>query len=83
MKKYLVYIVTIITLTALSGCDNHSVNNAANTSETVEVGGSVLVYPGDTVIPLSENTKVDVNNIYDDGYSTVTVLAGSVEVTRG
>ena len=73
----------IITLALLGGCDEHSVVNKATGIETVETGSTVLVYPGDTITPLTGDTKVDVNNIYNDGYSSVTVLSGSIELVRG
>lgn len=80
MKKYLTYIAITATILAMSGCSSDSTE--AGTEGTTAAGQTVLVYPGDTVTPLSEATQIEVQNIYEDGYSRVTVLSGSVNVTR-
>ncbi len=83
MKKYLTYIAITATILAMSGCSSDSTEaSTASTNGTTAAGQTILVYPGDTVTPLSEATRIEVQNIYEDGYSRVTVLSGSVNVTR-
>ncbi len=86
MKKYLINIMAIIALAGLSGCefpDGHSTTSKVDKAEIVEAGSTVKVYPGDTVTPLDASTQVEVDQVYADGYSSVTVVSGSVEITRG
>lgn len=80
MKKYLIYIAITTTMLAMSGCSSD--NTETGTDSTAAAGQTVLVYPGDTVTPLNAATQIEVQNIYEDGYSRVIVLSGSITVTR-
>ena len=78
-----------VTLTALavagmilSGCGNDSKSSKKETVALV-VGEPVSVYPGDTVTPENEETRISIRHEVGEEMKTVTLLAGGAGLLRG
>ena len=80
MKKLIM--ATLAGALALAGCGD---DNRGGGKETVSmvVGEAVSVYPGDSVTPGSDDTRIAIRHQVGEEVKTVTLLAGSAELLRG
>ncbi len=81
MRNYW-YILVILAATAmLSGCgDDNSNSEVLGTS--INAGETVVVQPGDMLIPTETGTQLKVNDSFAESNSTVTVITGSARLVN-
>lgn len=69
-------------LLALAGCGSGS-NDKKQESVAMVIGEEVAVYPGDTVAPEGEETRISIRHEVGEEVKRVTLLEGSAQLLRG
>ncbi len=57
--------------------------SSTQTIKNLKVGDSVVVRPGDTVTPLTDDTEISVEHIINTENKVLTVIKGGVEFISG
>ena len=65
----------------LAGCGDSNSNKKERVA--LVIGEPVSVYPGDTVTPENEETRISIRHEVGEEMKTVTLLAGGAELLRG
>jgi uncharacterized lipoprotein YehR (DUF1307 family) len=81
--KYLISLLAVITFTACGGGGSSQAYYEAGEVVNMEVNTTYSVNPSDKVIPLTQDTVIDVVHTIDNNTKEVTLISGSAELIRG
>jgi predicted small lipoprotein YifL len=88
MKRIYLYTLPILAVFSLSGCGEKGGNNASyadakNEAVVFKSGTTFNVNEGDSVTPLTQETKINVTHSINDDTKQVTVLSGEISYIAG
>ena len=81
MKKRMIVSAVLAGAFALAGCGSDSSDKRE--AAAMVVGEAVSVYPGDSVTPGSDDTRIAIRHEVGEEVKVVTLLEGSAELLRG
>jgi len=83
MKNISIYGVLVLVLFGFSACDDKGKASYSDSSVILGVGDSSVVSDGDSLTPLSSDTRIEVIHNINQDTKQVTILSGEAALISG